>query len=418
MNGRTSKSRMIMPEAGSSASTDLTERVAGLLQGNWIEEYGYCVPHRSTYPHLWLWDSCFHAIVWAALGDARAVRELDAVLHGQLDDGLIPHMRYGQQAPDTWLGPLSTTSSLAQPPMFGHAIRVLVDNGFMPSPESLEKARRGLDWLWNNRMTEDGLIYVVHPWEAGNDHGPRWDDWGAPGRVPEGYSRAARTQWNKDRMLDIAFASDGAAIWSSSFVAAPAAFNCYVAFNLRELAVVLADADMSDRADRLSAAIDDLLWDPEQGLWSDRAVVGGGESVRVPISDGIMGALVTDDRRKAEAALQQLDDRRRFAAPFGPTNVARDHPSYDPGTYWRGPAWPPLNYLLWLAQRRWSRHAQADRLARQTMSAATKCGWAEYWNPETGAGLGSAPQSWAGLALAIAPHPVARRGGRPEDPDR
>jgi len=45
----------------------------------------------------------------------------------------------------------------------------------------LTRARRGLDWLWTNRRTADGLIFVVHPWEAGNDHGQRWDDWSAFG---------------------------------------------------------------------------------------------------------------------------------------------------------------------------------------------------------------------------------------------
>jgi len=46
-------------------------------------------------------DSCFHAVVWAELGDGRALTELDATLAGRL----VPHMRYGGQSPDTFLGP-------------------------------------------------------------------------------------------------------------------------------------------------------------------------------------------------------------------------------------------------------------------------------------------------------------------------
>lgn len=388
-------------ESSDGPEQSLTEKVRDLLETNWREDRGYCVPNANTYPHLWQWDSCFHTVIWAHLGDGRALRELDAVLSCQLPDGMVPHMAYGPAGSDTWLGPLPRTSSLTQPPMFGHAIRVLSARGMRPKPSTLERARRGLDWLWDNRKTDDGLIYVVHPWEAGNDHGPRWDDWGAPGRAPEDYSRPARTAWNKERVFDLSFAPDGAATWSSSFVTAPAAFNAYVAFNTRELATALEDDELAARADRLSATIDELLWDEKQGLWSDRPIVGGGPSAHIPISDGVMPALVTADARKATTALDQLADGNRFGATFGPANVARRHPSYDPETYWRGPAWPPLNYLFWIAQRRWERDAAARQLADITTHAAVNSGWAEYWNPETGEGLGAIPQTWTGLALAM-----------------
>ncbi|MFF6980184.1 hypothetical protein ACFZAV_21160 [Streptomyces sp. NPDC008343] len=374
-----------------------------LLDSHWGEDRGFCVPNPKTYPHLWLWDSCFHAIVWANLGDPRAHRELAAVLQGQLPDGMVPHMRYGPAGPDTWLGPLAGTSSLTQPPMYGHAIRAMADGGTTPSADVLHRARRGLDWLWEHRRTEDDLLYIVHPWEAGNDHSPRYDDWGAPGRTPKDYDRAARTAWNKERMRDISFHDDGAAAWSSAFVSCTAAFNAYTAFNMAELAHVVGDPELFERARRISRAMDTHLWDEGQGLWNDREIVGGGRSVAIPISDGIMGALVTDDSARAKAALAHLADPESFAAPFGPSNVARSHPSYDPRSYWRGPAWPQLNYLLWLALRRWNMNEQAHAIAAASATAASANGWAEYWDPETGDGLGAAPQSWTTLVVAMLP---------------
>ena len=381
---------------------EVRDQVRELLERNWDADRGYCVPNPATYPHLWLWDSCFHALVWAALEDPRAVVELEATLAGQLRDGLVPHMRYGPAGPDTFLGPLAATSSLAQPPMFGHAARVLSDRGFTLSDETLTRARRGLEWLWTRRRDADsGLLFVVHPWEAGNDHSPRWDDWGAPGRTPDDYDRAARTAWNKALMTDVTFADDGAGTWSSRFVAAPAGFNAYVAFNLRELGDATGDVELLGWADELAAAVDARLWSPRERLWRDLGIVGGGPSELTPISDGLMGALVTDDAAKAAAALDQLLDDRRFRAPFGPANVARTHHAYDPGTYWRGPAWPNLNYLLWLALRRWGRQHESKDLADLTVRGAVSSGWAEYWNPETGDGLGARPQSWTGLVLPM-----------------
>ncbi|SDS63639.1 MGH1-like glycoside hydrolase domain-containing protein [Microlunatus soli] len=379
----------------------LQARARHVLQQHWSDDRGYCLPHPGVYPHLWLWDSCFHAIIWAALNDRRAGSELDAVLAGQLPGGMVPHMRYAG-ASDTWLGPLQATSSITQPPMFGHAARVLTDHGMRPGDGTLARAKRGLDWLWEQRRTDRGLIYVVHPWEAGNDHGQRWDDWGAPGRSPADYSRPARTAWNKDRMRDVEFADDGSARWSSTFVVCPAAFNAYVADNMIELAALLDDQELAGRGRAIAAAMDNELWNPGEGLWSDLPVVGGGSSARLPVSDGVMGALVTADQEKATTALRQLDDPNRFGAQFGPANMVRTHPSYDPQTYWRGPTWPPLNYLFWRAQRRWGLTAAATDNARRTAAGAQRAGWAEYWNPEDGTGLGAAPQSWTGLAALMA----------------
>jgi len=341
-------------------------------------------------------------VVWAHLGDDRASRELAAVLEGQLPDGLVPHMRYGGARPDAWLGPLPTTSSLAQPPMFGHAIKVLVSHGIAVPAQTIARAERGLDWLWSHRRTELDLVYVVHPWEAGNDHSPRWDGWGAPGRTRGDYDRAARTAWNKQLMRAVTFHHDGAAAWSSRFVACPAGFNAYVAYNLAELAEVRDDLRMAERARRIAAAMDEHLWDREQELWADLPLVGGGDTpATTPISDGVMGALVTTDAQRARAALAQLELPHRFGAPFGPTHVARSHPAYDPGMYWRGAAWPHLNYLFWLALQRWQRLDDAAALAQRTREAALGSGWAEYWDPETGHGLGAAPQSWTGLVVAM-----------------
>jgi glycogen debranching enzyme len=179
---------------------------------------------------------------------------------------------------------------------------------------------------------------------------------------------------------------------------------------MAELGHVQADDELVTRSRSIAAAMDTYLWNDEEQLWDDLAVVGGGPSVRVPISDGVMGALVTDDSSRAAAALQQLEEPDRFAAEFGPSNVARTHPAYDPLMYWRGPAWPQLNYLLWLAQRRWGRMVPAAQLAERTLASALTSGFAEYWNPETGDGLGAIPQSWTGLVVAMTN--VGRTNGR------
>jgi hypothetical protein len=86
----------------------------------------------------------------------------------------------------------------------------------------------------------------------------------------------------------------------------------------------------SQRADELSAAIDEHLWDPTQRLWSDAAVIGPAASTAVPTLDGALPALATKNPDLAAQALDQLEDETRFAAPFGLAYVARDHRCTDP----------------------------------------------------------------------------------------
>ena len=146
-------------------------------------------------------------------------------------------------------------------------------------------------------------------------------------------------------------------------------------------------------------------------LWVDRAVRGGGPSSAIATLDGLLPLLSTDDPRRAAGALAQLTDPSRYAGPFGLRYVDPAEPTYDPDSYWRGPAWPQLDLLGWLALRRWG--VADDDAARAAVAGVTRSGFAEYRNPETGAGIGAVPQTWAAVAAAYRPtSPLRRLGGR------
>jgi hypothetical protein len=367
-----------------------------VLHRAWQPELGYCRPNRRSYPHLWLWDSCFHSIAWSALHDERAVRELDAVFDGQLPNGFLPHMRYGRRTYPR--GPLPTVSSFTQPPVYARALQAATQAGLAASPRLFEQAEAALDALWRLRM-RDGLLVIVHPWEAGTDDSPRFDSW-------TGSTSWRRRLWTKvDRKLleSTVFSPDGSAIDNPEFVVAPASFNAIAADAAATLGDLLDDEAWHTRARDLADVLDERAWDDEEQLWSDVAFVGppGADSVRVPTSDAVLPALCTADRSKADKALAQLTRPDRFAAPYGPRFVPPDHPAYRPDEYWRGPAWPQLNYLTALAAKRCGLTALAANLATTTKRAVLRAGFPEYWNPETGRGLGAIPQTWAAVAAAM-----------------
>ncbi len=379
-------------------ATDLDARVrAGawrVLEQAWQQALGYCRPHRRAYPHLWLWDSCFHSIAWSAFGDERAVDELAAVFEGQFANGFLPHMRYGRRTYKR--GPLATVSSFTQPPVHVRAIAAARAAGLTSSDKLIEHASRALDALWRLRM-RDGLLVIVHPWEAGTDDSPRWDAW-------VGSTSWQRRRWSRvDRHLlaTTVFSDDGVAVDNSEFVVAPASFNAIAADAAITLASLTGDDEWRTRGVSLMETLDERAWDDAIGQWADVVLVGPVDSSRTPTSDAVLPALCVDNSGHAVTALSQLTDPALFAAAYGPRFTPASEPAYRADAYWRGPAWPQLNYLTVLAARRCGMTELADELTNATKRGALRSGFAEYWNPDTGEGLGAIPQTWAAVTAAL-----------------
>jgi hypothetical protein len=370
-----------------------------ILEAAWRPDgpHGFCVPNPTTYPWQWLWDSCFHAVVWAHLGDPRGSLEVAAALHDQDADGFVPHLRYvghdGGPHQELWGRP--GTSSITQPPMYGHALAELARLGQPVEPSLLEQAEAGLRFLLQRRRRSPaGLVELCHPWESGCDDSPRWDSTVAPGWTPERWYEA------KGALVGaIERTAGGAPVHNPAFAVGSAGFSALVAWNARELATVTGrDALLAD-AEELVAAID-ARWDPLLRTWVDDGPTAAG-SGRVRTLDALLPLLVAP----RPEAFAELVDPGAFGAPFGPTGVHRAEPSFAPGSYWRGSSWPQLTYLLWLAATSSPPAAGggsvAASLAGSLARGAVASGWAEHWDPDRGTGLGARPQSWTTLGWIV-----------------
>ena len=158
---------------------------------------------------------------------------------------------------------------------------------------------------------------------------------------------------------------------------------------------VIGDAPLRADADALVAAVD-ARWDDSLSTWVDDGPTAAG-SGRVRTLDALLPLLVCP---RGEA-FDQLVDPSAFGAAYGPTGVHRAEPTFRPSTYWRGPAWPQLTYLLWLAATSSRRPDVARSLSRAMMSGAASSGFSEYWMPDSGGALGAAPPSWTTLAGVV-----------------
>lgn len=380
-----------------SADPDSVRAAArSVLDANWRPE-GYTVPNAEVYPFQWLWDSCFHAITWADLGESdRARSELAHLFRTQNAEGFVPHVDYEflpTHHAEFWKR--DGQSSITQPPMFGHAIAELSRRG-IDVTDLIGPATSGLNFLFDHRARVEGLVGLCHPWESGGDDCPRWDHW-CPG------------EWNKRTWFDVkgelvetvVHSSAGSPISNPSFVVASCGFNALVAFNALELASVTNDGSLVAKANALSQRLLDQ-WDAQRGTWVD---VGESamDSGRVRSLDALLPVLVETNTSIIERVFADLGDATAFGGAMGPAGMHRDEPTFEARTYWRGPAWPQLTYLFWVAARRHSREDDAREFANMLTRGALQSSWAEYWDANDGTGLGAAPQSWAALAAVVQP---------------
>ena len=79
--------------------TDLNAQARDILVRN--DRGGYTVPTHGLYPYQWNWDSAFVALGFAEFDRDRAWQEIETLISGQWDDGMIPAIspgrRFGQR---------------------------------------------------------------------------------------------------------------------------------------------------------------------------------------------------------------------------------------------------------------------------------------------------------------------------------
>ena len=413
-----------------------------VLQKN--DRGGFTVPSGKLYPHQWNWDSAFCAIGWAHIDPKRAARELELLLRGQWDDGMIAHIVFDPTATDYEPGPRAwgtdtakgapaeaKATSITQPPIAATAARVVLEKsgGDRAVEETLRRVLDGVDrwhdWFARTRCAPgagDGVPCIVHPWESGLDNAPRWD--AALRRIDPGEISYARkddsvveaaqrpTRFDYDRYFFLVrervargFAPPTAA--DVSFLVKDVAMAAVLARAEEDLAHAAAalgsDAIVArarTRRERLVAAIGSALYDPERARYHDVDALTGApvEADHVasffPLWAGIAPEAAVD------RIVALLDEPTKYGPKWPIPSVPLDDPAFDARRYWRGPSWVNVNWMIAHGLVRQGRPEHAARLRDRTLELVARSGFYEYFDPTTGEGLGANDFSWtAALCL-------------------
>ena len=89
---------------------------------------------RDRYPAQWNWDSAFIALGYSYFNLDFSITEIETLLNGQWDDGMVPHILFHEK--DTSYFPNHTTwqcgknipsSGITQPPVLASILRKIVE---------------------------------------------------------------------------------------------------------------------------------------------------------------------------------------------------------------------------------------------------------------------------------------------------
>jgi hypothetical protein len=413
-------------------------------------------PAPRLYPHQWSWDSAFISIGLARLDGKleRALRELETLFAAQWSDGRVPHIVFNPASQDyfpgaDWWASAATrarpprqpaTSGLIQPPVHAIALGRIVSGARAKGADDiLSRAGalypRVLEWhryLARHRDTDErGLLVIYHPWESGTDNSPRWDEALARvnvGKVPDyrrhdlkhvddSAERPSHAEYDRYiwlvQLLKQAGYDDATIQRQHPFQVGDVLMSAIFAAACSELARIaeVLDRGVSERdelksyAERFTRGVE-AAWDESLHLGLDRDVRRG-TPLQVQTCAGLAPLLLPVLNSTLRTALVERLDGSGFAGT--PGLVAAIVPSTVPGStgyhrraYWRGPAWPVINWLLWWGLQLQGANDAANRLRQANLDLLARPGadFAEYFEPFTGEGLGSARQSWtAAVAL-------------------
>ncbi len=380
-------------------------------------EYWTIHPSPGTYPFQYFWDSCLHAFILTALGEAKiAAKNFRSLYAMQKDDGYVGHMLYWDNlTPGVWTDAFQTRFSeqthphmtaFVQPPLSAQALQRIWyhtgDNDYLR--EMVIKVKKHFDWLATNRdLDGDGLLTIFNMFESGIDWKPSQDE------------LYCNRQQAGDELYDKVIGNDYHNFThnydprQAKIKIKEVGFNTIYARNLAtlaELCRIIGDTDSEkyDKlADKVASSIQTIMYNEQDAAFWD--VTSGDNRQLKTLTPTIFFPIIlpNTDREKAKNIIDKhFHNPNEFGTKYPLPSVSISDPSYDPNAskfLWRGPTWALYNWYIYQAFFYNDFKEEAEILRHTIHVLMSKYGFREYYNPSTGEGGGAEHFTWSGLIV-------------------
>lgn len=435
------------PDISESDCKDLADTAKKILNNNWKESF--TVPSSSQYPHQWSWDSVFIAMGYAHYNQERAESELRHLFKGQWKNGMVPQIVFNStelngdyfpgyefweinksdNAPDT-----VKTSGICQPPIHStgvlHLIKYATDRerALNFASELFPKLVSWHNYLYSERdPNNEGLVYIRHPWESGQDNSPIWDSI-LDGfeinkeELPE-YKRKDDIHVNADErpssveydkyvyLVDFFrhrnYHEKQIREENCPFLVQDVLFNtllCKANKDLAEIADLIGEnpEPFQNKADRTAEAMNQKLWNDQEKMYNDFDL----QTSKKIQSRVLAGFLPLYAKIPDESQKQKMFDYLNTHCFCQLTDTCFPAPSYDKSgddysarTYWRGPVWINMNWLLSEGLDQYGFDDYVKQVKNSIIQLPFKSGFREYYDTDTGEGYGIENFSWTAALL-------------------
>lgn len=397
----------------------LLEKNQRVVAGNF-----FTVPSPERYPFQWLWDSCFHALMYASLNEPeKAKAEIRSLVRKQHQSGLLPHITFWHDTPNSlpnWGRELrghdlnhvfgvAGTSSLTQPPLLARTVVELYQktNDMAFLTETYPSLIHYFNYLHTQRTSRwSHLPFIINPDESGEDNARRFDE---PLTLATETTDSDHLTRRLDLMEKLSLCDfDTKTCMRNHFAVIDVSFNCIYLDGLQAMSEIAALLGKSLTKKQLYRRISRVKKEIRKKLSNDsihfysvdvrtkRQIQTLDWTIFMPLFAGLV------DSEGAEILVEKLFDKKQFWSEYGVRTLPLTDAAYQPDTgFWRGPVWFAPHYFIYKGLLRYGYTAEAARVKNKTKLLLENDGWREHYNGDTGKGFGAHHFTWGGLYLAM-----------------
>ena len=390
---------------------------------------GYTLPtNNELYPAQWNWDSAFIALGYSYFNMEYAIEELEKLISGQWEDGMIPHILFHDNDESyfpnhkTWdCGNKVPSSGITQPPIIATIIKKIVDQNKLDKSQMkrmeiiIKKLKKYLDWFYNYRDTNKiGLAAIIHPWESGLDNSPIWDGPLDKVKIEENLkyerrdlnvSRSSNRPLKKDYDGYITLLNQfkknkynpSKIVNDSMFNVIDIGFNSILIRATKDLVEISKkfNLDFTDLKNKISKSEESLIKfykDEDQSFFSYD--FKNHNLIKV---DAISNYFILfANLENQEINNKIIDKLKKYNSQkdYFFTTVNPKDKSFEETRYWRGPVWINSNWIVYQGLINKDK-SFSSLIKKKTLELLENKKFHEYYNYKTGECLGANNFSWS-----------------------